>query len=116
MEYKQTPELFKNGSPGQRIKELVPTERPDIGQEGGLLESFNPGDRVQGLVGGGADLSGYGDRDFGGGDMMPDVGQSGDLIPDEPGPAAAGRTPLVGSVRRDRDMPVVRDELSDMMG
>jgi hypothetical protein len=50
------------------------------------------------------------------GEMMPDMGQ-GDMmgvsVPDSPGPAALGRTPLIGSVRRSRDMPVLRDSLMD---
>lgn len=35
-------------------------------------------------------------------------------IPDDPGPALAGKTPLVGSVRRGLDMPVLREELQDI--
>lgn len=35
-------------------------------------------------------------------------------IPENPGPALAGKTPLVGSVRRGLDMPVLRDELKDV--
>lgn len=52
-----------------------------------------------------------------GGGEGPDLGQGGDAVdvPDEPGPALAGRTPLVGSVRRSNGMPVVRDQLSGMM-
>lgn len=34
-------------------------------------------------------------------------------IPSDPGPAVAGRTPLVGSVRRSQGLPVIRDELKD---
>lgn len=34
-------------------------------------------------------------------------------VPDEPGPSIAGRTPLVGTVRRSQGAPVLRDELSD---
>lgn len=34
-------------------------------------------------------------------------------IPEDPGPALMGNTPLVGSVRRGLDMPVIRDELKD---
>lgn len=34
-------------------------------------------------------------------------------VPDNPGPALAGKTPALGSVRRGLDMPVLRDELKD---
>jgi len=46
------------------------------------------------------------------------VGQGGESMldmPDNPGPAVAGRTPVVGQFRRDRDMPVLRDQLGDLM-
>jgi hypothetical protein len=35
-------------------------------------------------------------------------------VPDDPGPALAGKTPAVGSVRRGMGVPVLRDELKDM--
>lgn len=35
-------------------------------------------------------------------------------LPANPGPALAGKTPVVGSVRRGLDMPVLRDELKDV--
>lgn len=34
-------------------------------------------------------------------------------LPDDPGPALMGKTPVVGTVRRGLDMPVLREELSD---
>jgi len=34
-------------------------------------------------------------------------------IPSEPGPALLGRTPAVGSFRREQGIPVLRDELKD---
>lgn len=37
-------------------------------------------------------------------------------IPSEPGPALAGRTPAVGSIRRSQGFPVLRDELAEEMG
>lgn len=49
------------------------------------------------------------DIDFGQTDPQTDV-----EIPPDPGPALAGNTPLVGSVRRGLDMPVLRDELKDV--
>lgn len=36
-------------------------------------------------------------------------------VPDNPGPAMTGRTPLIGQVRRNKDLPVVRDELSGLL-
>lgn len=65
----------------------------------GLLSDLNPGSRVKELL----------NRDGA------DLGQSTDVIPSNPGPAALNRTPVVGSVRRSQDMPVLRDELQDMM-
>lgn len=35
-------------------------------------------------------------------------------VPDDPGPALAGRTPVIGMVRRSRDLPVLRDNLGDI--
>jgi len=34
-------------------------------------------------------------------------------VPDYPGPAALGHEPLIGSVRRGKGMPVIRDEVAD---
>lgn len=92
MEYEQNirPGVLGDGQPGERVRE-----------------------RLQGM-GGGADASE-------GASMMPDLGQDGGLLgsmsmPDDPGPAAAGRTPLVGTVRRSNNMPVVRDQLKGAMG
>lgn len=39
--------------------------------------------------------------------------EDGIEIPDFPGPAALGHTPLIGSVRRSKGLPVVRDEVVD---
>lgn len=36
-------------------------------------------------------------------------------IPDDPGPALAGKTPALGSIRRKNGMPVLRDELKDQL-
>ena len=33
-------------------------------------------------------------------------------IPDYPGPAALGHEPLIGSVRRKQDIPVLREEVA----
>jgi len=54
---------------------------------------------------------------LGGAGMAPDLGQSGGMeldVPNEPGPVLAGRTPLVGTLRRANGMPVVRDRLAGM--
>jgi len=34
-------------------------------------------------------------------------------VPDYPGPAALGHEPLIGSVRRSKGMPVIREEVVD---
>jgi len=34
-------------------------------------------------------------------------------VPDDPGPALLGNTPVFGTLRRQNDMPVLRDELKD---
>lgn len=39
------------------------------------------------------------------------VAESAD-IPEDPGPSVLGKTPVIGSVRRANDLPVVRDELN----
>jgi len=35
-------------------------------------------------------------------------------IPENPGPAILGNTPIVGTLRRENDMPVLRDELDEL--
>lgn len=44
-----------------------------------------------------------------------DFNQQGvdEMIPDDPGPAAAGKTPVLGSVRRSQGLPVLRDRLME---
>lgn len=39
---------------------------------------------------------------------MPD-----DVVPEDPGPAITGNTPVVGSLRRSQGLPVARDEIAD---
>jgi hypothetical protein len=36
-------------------------------------------------------------------------------LPDDPGPALAGKTPVIGTLRRNNDMTVLRDELKDQL-
>lgn len=86
----------------------------EYGQDGGPLSSLEPGKRVREALGGDG---GLGSRL--GGSGGPDVGQgmgSSLEVPDNPGPSVAGRTPLVGTVRRSNGMPVLRDQLGDGMG
>lgn len=66
----------------------------------GILGDAQPGDRVREAL-----------------QNRPDLGQGGGVnTPDNPGPALAGRTPLLGTLRRSNGMPVIRDQLSGMMG
>jgi len=44
-----------------------------------------------------------------------DFDVSEDDIPDDPGPAVTGRTPVLGTVRRKNGMPVARDELGKVV-
>ena len=53
--------------------------------------------------------------------LLPDEGPLSDIdlsqgmsVPDEPGPAMMGRTPVIGQIRRARDLPVLRDRLPDL--
>jgi hypothetical protein len=41
-----------------------------------------------------------------------EYGMGGDL-PEYPGPNVLGHTPLIGTARRNNDLPVIRDELAD---
>mgnify|MGYP006875061597 FL=1 len=36
-------------------------------------------------------------------------------VPDNPGPALMGKTPVIGELRRQNDIPVLRDELKDQL-
>ena len=36
-------------------------------------------------------------------------------VPEDPGPALMGKTPVIGTVRRNNDLPVLRDELKDQL-
>ena len=42
-----------------------------------------------------------------------DLEVSEEDIPEEPGPAVTGRTPVLGTVRRKNGMPVLRDEIGE---
>lgn len=70
------------------------------------MVDFEPGSRIRKLL----DMDG--DR------VQAVVGQNGSggfEIPDRPGPAIAGRTPVVGEFRRKRDMPVIRDRIGTVL-
>lgn len=99
-------------------------EQEDIGP--GVLNR-KPGERVREALGGGGDTeAGQGLQPgkrvqdalqrFRGDGEEASQGMLSELnIPDNPGPAAAGRTPLVGTLRRSQGMPVARDELGNML-
>ena len=72
-----------------------------VGEDQGL--GVNPGDRLRNVTQNA--------------DPGPDVGQSGSMLstPDNPGPAVAGRTPLIGMARRERGLPVLRDQVPSLM-
>jgi len=42
-------------------------------------------------------------------------GKSGLSMPEDPGPAAMGKTPVIGQARRERDLPVVRDRVGTLL-
>jgi len=74
----------------------------DYGEDGGVLSNVNPGERVRNLV----------NRDGDGASMMQGASMN---MPESPGPAVMGNTPVIGMVRRERGMPVVRDQLPDLL-
>lgn len=41
-----------------------------------------------------------------------DIDVPEDMIPDDPGPAITGNTPVLGSLRRSQGLPVARDEIA----
>lgn len=48
-------------------------------------------------------------------DELPFGQMGGANLPNNPGPALTGRTPVIGALRRQNGLPVLRDMLSDMM-
>jgi len=72
-----------------------------------ILGDVEPGKRVKSVVDKLRNKSG--DR--------PDMSQATSMLPDvdEMGPKAAGRTPAVGSLRRERGIPVVRDQVPELL-
>jgi len=72
----------------------------NFAEDGGVLSNVNPGSRIKNLMGDGG----------------PDMMQGGSMsTPDNPGPSMMGRTPMLGTLRRQRGLPVVRDQLPDLM-
>lgn len=69
-----------------------------------VLGDVEPGKRVMKVI----------DRVRGSGEM-PDASQAKEVVPDKPGPRVAGRSPVIGSLRRERDLPVVRDKVPSLM-
>jgi hypothetical protein len=78
-------------------------------QEGGPLQDIEPGKRIREANPGSRIREALGQGD---GDVMQGTSIS---IPDNPGPSAAGRTPVIGTLRRQMGAPVVRDQLPDLM-
>lgn len=71
----------------------------------GMLEDYEPGERIKDAVNRGNDSL----------DVDAVVGSRGfDIfeIPSNPGPNVMGRNPVVGSLRRKKDLPVIRDEIN----
>lgn len=67
---------------------------------------YTPGERIKKLAG--KDKK----------DVEAVVGQMSDKVfkvPDNPGPAITGRTPILGQYRRENDMTVLRDRLGNML-
>lgn len=72
----------------------------NFAEDGGVLSNVNPGSRIRNLMG----------------EDGPDMMQGGSMsTPDNPGPSMMGRTPMLGTLRRQRGLPVVRDQLPDLM-
>jgi len=72
-----------------------------------ILGDVEPGKRVRSVV----------DRLRNSNSNRPDMSQATSMLPDvdEMGPRAAGRTPAVGSIRRERGIPVVRDQVPELL-
>jgi len=70
-------------------------------QSNNLLDRVEPGSRITRVVGRVRQNS-------------PDMSQGESVVPDNPGPRMTGRTPIVGKLRRDRDLPVLRDQLPEL--
>jgi len=70
----------------------------------GVLGDIEPGKRVKSAL----------DR-IRGNDNMPDMSQAKNTLPDDVGPKALGRTPAIGSLRRERGMTVIRDQVPELL-
>lgn len=95
---------------GMNMGDMSMGNMTDFG-ESGPLENVNPGERIRNLDPGSRVRNALGD-----GEDMGDMSQSASgSMPGNPGPSILGRTPVLGSVRRNMDMPVLRDNLPDLM-
>jgi len=68
----------------------------DLGQDGKELIDASPVERIRNVA-----------QNAG-----PDLAEDGEDM----GPAVLGRTPMLGKLRRENDLPVLRDKVSEMMG
>lgn len=81
----------------------------EYNQDGSRLQNLNPGQRVRDFEPGSRVRQALG---RGEGDMM----QASEMsMPENPGPSAAGRTPVLGTLRRQMGAPVLRDQLPNLM-
>lgn len=80
----------------------------NMSQRDGPLSDVNPGERVRNLEPGKRVREALGSDDS---EMMQSTPMS---MPDNPGPSMMGRDPLIGMLRRDMGLPVVRDQLPDL--
>jgi len=71
--------------------------------QNGMLDDVEPGKRVKNAI-----------NKVRGSSSTPDMSQATEMMPDNPGPAMAGRTPAIGQARRDRDLPVIRDQVPSL--
>lgn len=79
-----------------------------LGGQGPLSSGEGPiRNALQNFSSGGPDLMQNGDGGDGDGSVE---------VPENPGPPIIGRTPVVGSVRRANDLPVLRDEVPSTLG
>jgi len=71
----------------------------------GVLGDVEPGKRVRDAI----------DRLRSRSDSAPDMSQAASMVPDNPGPSVMGRTTVIGQARRDRDIPVLRDQVPELL-
>lgn len=72
-----------------------------------MFEDYSPGDNIKKLFGSGDNP-----------EVKAVVGSSDSLdvsFPEDPGPAAMGKTPVIGQFRRQKEMPVARDRIGTLL-